>query len=233
MGNPQHFSLELPQRCLRLIDQLWPAANRVFPEHRKDLGPLTATFLLSMSMPIINLPIERMERHKSATGEGYADDRHLNGEVVKELNKRLGGHPARQAPFFDAAAWRYHRAPPPMNISRGLPQPVAEALLEEQAVAAAGALPGSQWCSILRNALAHGGIAYLSGDGRSLPDAPVTHFAFISGIYERTDTRHENAIGYHVLRISEEDYLTFLKLWVRWLVRSGVARAVEEEKQAA
>ncbi len=33
---------------------------------RPDLGSLTTTFLISMSMPIINLPIERIERHKNA-----------------------------------------------------------------------------------------------------------------------------------------------------------------------
>jgi hypothetical protein len=24
MGNPLHYSLELPQRCLQLIEELWP-----------------------------------------------------------------------------------------------------------------------------------------------------------------------------------------------------------------
>jgi hypothetical protein len=27
MGNPLHYSLELPQRCLQLIEELWPHAE--------------------------------------------------------------------------------------------------------------------------------------------------------------------------------------------------------------
>lgn len=232
MGSPQHFSLELPWRCLRLIEELWPAAEKVFPKDGSHLGPLTTTFLLSMSMPIINLPIERMERHKSPTGEGYADDRHINPDVVKELNEALGGRPVRRARFFEPGSWRYYRAAPPMNVSRGLPENVADALIEDQAIADAGALCGSQWCSILRNALAHGGIAYLDGEGRTRAHTPVTNLAFVSGIYDKADLRHEAPVGYHVLRISEEAYLRFLQIWVNWLQDSGVAQAAEEERQA-
>jgi hypothetical protein len=48
---------------------------------RPDLGSLTTTFLISMSMPIITLPIERIERHRDATGQGYADDRHIDEDA--------------------------------------------------------------------------------------------------------------------------------------------------------
>lgn len=74
MGNPLHFSTELPGRCLQLIEELWPYAERTRQQDRPDLGSLTTTFLISMSMPIINLPIERIERHKNPEVEGYADD---------------------------------------------------------------------------------------------------------------------------------------------------------------
>ena len=42
------------------------------------------------------------------------------------------------------------------------------ALVErEEAATRVGKMPTSQWCSILRNAMAHGGIAYLNEIGRS------------------------------------------------------------------
>jgi hypothetical protein len=78
MGIPLHYSLEVPQRCLQLIDNLWSIAKKTRQTNRPDLGPLTSTFLISMSMPIVNLPVERIERHRSAEKENYADDRHID-----------------------------------------------------------------------------------------------------------------------------------------------------------
>jgi hypothetical protein len=60
MGNPLHTSLELPQRCLQLIDELWAAVEDTKEKQHPELGSLTTTFLLAMSMPIVNLPMERL-----------------------------------------------------------------------------------------------------------------------------------------------------------------------------
>jgi hypothetical protein len=78
MVNPLHYSLELPQRCLQLIEELWPHAEKARQRGLPKLGALTTTFLISMSMPIINLPVERIERYKNERGQGYADDRHVD-----------------------------------------------------------------------------------------------------------------------------------------------------------
>jgi hypothetical protein len=72
-----------------------------------------------MSMPIVNLPIERMERHKEPGKENYADDRFIKLEVVAELNRCLGGAPLRQADFFVPGDWSYVKvAATPRLISR-------------------------------------------------------------------------------------------------------------------
>ena len=36
---------ELPQRCLQLIEELWPCAEKVLPKDKPELGALTTTFL--------------------------------------------------------------------------------------------------------------------------------------------------------------------------------------------
>lgn len=64
MGVPAHFSLELPRRCMKLINDFLPTVGTVFADSdRRELGGLTSTFLISMAGPIVVLPIERIERH--------------------------------------------------------------------------------------------------------------------------------------------------------------------------
>jgi len=83
-------------------------------------------------------------------------------------------------------------------------------------------MPASQWCSVLRNALAHGGIAYLNENGRSTYNEPVKMFAFASGKYIN---KHELA-AVNLLRISEADYFDFLRNWVAWLQKTGIQDAL-------
>ena len=107
MGNPLHFSLELPQRCLQLIEDLWPYAEKIRPKDRPELGALTTTFLMSMSISIINLPVERIERYKDAKDRGYADDRHIDPRMAAAITDVLGGHALRKAPFFNPDIWSF------------------------------------------------------------------------------------------------------------------------------
>ena len=221
MGNPIHYSLELPQRCLQLIDELWPAVQRSRQRDRPDLGSLSTTFLISMSMPIINLPVERLERHKNSTSDGYVDDRHIDTKVSAAVEQVLGGYELKRAPFFVQGEWRFttRTTPPLPNIARGLPDAIASQLSTDEAATRASKMPTSQWCGILRNAMAHGGIAYLDKNGRSTYGDPVEMLLFASGKFN-TDGK---LIAVNLLRISESDYRAFLGRWVGWLVASGVA----------
>lgn len=241
MGKPQHYSIELPSRCFDLINGLWPAANEVYGGARPDLGPLTSTFLLSMSMPILNIPLERIERQINKNeDEAYADDRQLNPEAVEAFVKVIRKGKLGDAPFYKDGTWRFHplRDEPFPNISKGLPLQLAEALEHDGAVDAARAMPALQWVSLLRNAMAHGGIAYLDENGRSRHEAPVKMFAFVSGKYgggKYGGPKCENADaacwfgmgkleGLNFLRISEDDYRNFLGDWVAWFEASKIAK---------
>lgn len=223
MGNPLHFSAELPQRCLQLIEDLWPHVEKTRQVDRPDLGPLTTTFLISMSIPIINLPIERIEKHRDAQIEGYADDRGINPKVAIAVLNTLGGQKLSKAPFYFPGAWSFatYKKAPLFNIAKSIPDDLATELGEKEALVSANKMPVSQWCSILRNAMAHGGIAYLNEDGRTSCGEPVKMYAFVSGKFD--DDEKTKLLYLNVLRISEVNYRKFLSRWVNWLKSSGLA----------
>ncbi len=212
MGNPLHYSLELPQRCSQLIEELWPYAEKILQAEQPELGSLTTTFLISMSMPVVNLPVERMERHKNAIEQGYADDRNINPVVAEAVATILGGEEFHKAPFYIHDAWSF-ATHAPFNIARPLPDDLVVELGTKRAAVRASKMPTSQWCSVLRNAMAHGGIAYLDENGRTSYGQPVRMYAFVSGKYDDA----EELIGINVLRISEANYRIFLRHWVDWL----------------
>lgn len=230
MGNPFNYSLDLPQRCLRLIDQTWNHVSDIFPQENNQLGPMTSTFLLSMSMPIINIPIERIEQAREKYDQIYLSDRLLDKEMSLAIDKTISKGKLNDAPFYIRYHWRFHRinVPPMVNIADGLPECVANALIDDASAEAAAAMPTSQWRGILRNALAHGGIAYLDENGHSSWGTPVKMYAFASGKYdEESPDRPKPLIAVNFLRISETDYREFLRLWVQWLEQSGITRALE------
>jgi hypothetical protein len=156
MGNPLHTSLELPLRCLQLIDELWATVEATKEKRRPDLGSLTTTFLLAMSMPIINLPIERLV-NRGGIGK-YADDRHLDKTATEAIDLIVGGHPLKDAPFYVSDTWSFITCEPDFNIADPIPDAVAAALNSKEALLNAKKMPVSEFCSVLRNSMAHGGI---------------------------------------------------------------------------
>ncbi|SIN77849.1 hypothetical protein SAMN05444002_0317 [Vannielia litorea] len=230
MGNPKHYGIELPVRCLELIEKLWPAACEVHGGERPDLGPLTSTFLLSMSIPVINIPLERIERHiNKPEGATYADDRHLNAEAEKAFDDVIRKGRLSDAPFYQTGVWHFVQVEPKTlpNIAKGLSTELANELRGADAEKRAHEMNASQWVSVLRNAMAHGGIAYLDENGHSTDGAAVRMYAFVSGKYGKPQCQHAEGdcrfgMGelerINILRISEDNYKEFLRRWVAWLV---------------
>lgn len=188
-------------------------------------------------MPILSVPLERIER-QSAFGndEGYADDRHINEEAVKSFVTVIQRGRLEQAPFFRSGAWHFvNYIGEPINLARGMPEGIASQLADKEAAKRAAKMNANQWISILRNALAHGGIAYLNENGRSADGEPVKMLAFASGKFREgacpndKDKRCRGQRGdldaLRILRIREEDYLEFLQQWVSWLSVSGIAHS--------
>jgi hypothetical protein len=119
------------------------------------------------------------------------------------------------------------------NAGDGIPEEIPKFLGSQKAFGKAKEMPAQQWMSILRNALAHGGVAYLDEDGRSGHGRPVKMYAFISGKYGRRvckqgeghcPTGLGDLQGLRILRISETNFRNFLKSWVLWLGESSIDR---------
>jgi hypothetical protein len=183
-----------------------------------------------MSTPIITLPIERVERHRDKErvgAEGYADDRPLAPALTKAVDQALGGRPLFRSPFYRDGAWRFASMPytPGCNLSRQLPSPLSESLGDAGAVVRCRRMPAGQWAGCLRNALAHGGIAYLDADGQQSFGGPTEMIAFISAQYPDRDVG-QLPTRLQALRISRDDYLDFLRRWVGWLRTSHLSSAL-------
>ncbi|MEP0709354.1 MAG: hypothetical protein ABJL17_15610 [Parvibaculum sp.] len=223
MGKPQHYSADLPARCLQLLEELQPHASQIFmPRQDKGLGPLTATFALTMAIPIITLPYERLYNLDNADFH-YADDRQLKDELTASVKTEMGLEKLSHSQFYRPDVWRFVTVdrPPFFNLGKEFPHPVSESLSQEAAVSAAADMPVSLWISCLRNALAHGGIAYLDEKGFPSYGQPIKMYAFVSGKYDRTGERRQ-LVRLNILRINQTDFIQFLRDWVDWLQKSGI-----------
>ena len=187
-------------------------------------------------MPIINIPTERIERYLSLRdAEGYVDDRYINPDATEAFRDVLQRQRFREAPFFVPGRWRFYEyRGESINLSNGMPEMIAAELEKHEAADRAAEMHASQWLSVIRNALAHGGVIYLDERGRSSTDTPVRMFGFVNGKFKSgpcphkqdQDCRAERVLtGLNILRVSEEDYREFLHLWVDWMQNSGLAQA--------
>lgn len=224
MGIPQHYAVELPRRCLRLIDALMPEVAGVRMEG-DEAGPLTTSFLVAMSTPIITLPIERVERHRGKEIEGFIDERHLSPETAAAVDDELGGKPLRQSALFEPGVWRQAVLPyaPGLNLVRNFPQRLVDDLNDESALSRADQMPAAQWATCLRNALSHGGVFYLNEAGHPAEGEPVHHISFVSTKLSPDRRTIESLLA---LRIARAQFLPFLRGWVNWLERAGLMRAL-------
>lgn len=189
-----------------------------------------------MSMPIINIPLERIESHiGKAEGHAYADDRHLSPDAEDAIQKVIRKGKLCDAPFYEDDAWQFLRVGPDQthNIANGLHPKIAEALASDEAAKDAREMAALQWARLLRNAMAHGGIAYLDENGQSSFGSPVKMFAFVSGKYGKPKCQHAEGEcrfgvgaleGLRILRISEDAYIKFLFRWVAWLADNKIAQ---------
>ena len=217
MGNPQNFSLDIPRRCQMLINEFWPKVSR---KGARGSLPLNASFLLAISTPMINLPIERIWNPQNGRAVGHLNDAMLDRRLAGEIRNGIGKGAVANAQFYRPDAWRYHYLPKgagfPDLSRRGLPETVERALASTAANDAAAMLGAETFCGILRNGLAHGGILYLDKDGRTTHGEPVRMFCFVSTKRTRNVTE-----GLHFLRVGMKDYRAFLQLWTDWLQTSA------------
>ena len=216
MGQPQHYSRDIARRSMRLVDDLWPIVLK--NEYGGDFGgPLTTTLLMALATPMLVLPFERivLQGNGDPRIPSYANDADLDKELTVRLQKGLSGKFCSQ-PFFQEGSWSVIETNDEyFNIADRLPEPVASTLAADHAFAFAAQMDTTSILACLRNALSHGGVAYLDANGYTT-DGPVAMLAFVSArMRGEGDGRH--AIGLRIARISEANFRAFLRAWVNWL----------------
>jgi hypothetical protein len=218
MGNPNNFSVELPKRCFKLLNEMWEKAETVFPEGDRDNGALTHTFLLAMAYPIIVTPIERVERLRSRNFAYFINDRGKDDVATMAIERNMAKKAGSRA-FFEKGLWRYSKLTETLdvNFADNMPANLAVHLASREVIDAAAALPAAKFVSILRNALSHGGIAYLNGDFQLALNQPATHLCFLSGNLREDEDRQQQLDSVNLLAISAAGFRSFLGKWVESL----------------
>lgn len=216
---PEHYARDLVERCDTLIESLLPVVMND-PSTRFG-GPLGTTFLVAMSTPMILLPMERML--KPANRDSVADDRSIDETLGKAVTHTLSAtSPFGDAPFAQADAWSYVAGHKPFNLAAGIPHELLKRLSEPASANAAMEPPAVRVLTDLRNALAHGGIAYLDAQGRQT-DGEAAMLAFAGAVM-----RANRITAFNVLRVGERDYRRFFSAWASWLRESGVSAALSD-----
>jgi hypothetical protein len=218
---PEHYARDIVERCDHLIEQLLPIV--LSDADTRFGGPLGTTFLLAMSTPMILLPMERILRPVE-NRDSVADDRSIDetlGQAVAETlsaTARFG-----DAPFTQPGVWSYVAGHRPFNLARGVPGELLDRLSQAESSRAAMDAPADRILRDLRNALAHGGIAYLDQRGRQT-DSQAAMLAFVGARMDRGG----RITSMNVLRIGEHEYRMFLAKWAAWLRQAGVTTALNE-----
>jgi hypothetical protein len=175
-----------------------------------------------MSTPMILLPIERILK-PAANRDTVADDRTVDESLGKAVTETLSATAASgDTPFGRAGAWSYVGGQKPFNLSGGIPGELLERLSEDESSRAALNTPVVRVLTDLRNAPAHGGIAYLDERGRRT-DGQAAMVAFVGAVM-----KSRRITGVNLLRIGERDYRQFLAAWASWLREAGVTAALNE-----
>jgi hypothetical protein len=110
------------------------------------------------------------------------------------------------------------------------PDDLLKKLASEEGVKEAAATNTSRILIDLRNALAHGGVAYLDKYGRNTDtDREAAMFAFVAAKKDKKNT----IIGLNILRISENHFRSFLQAWMDWVQNSPIAVSLRDESAFA
>lgn len=220
MGIPQHYSREVPQRCEALIEELLPIVEGGLRADAKFGGPLKTTLLLALATPMIVLPVERIFKRVAFNDPGVADDREIDEALARGVKSVLGEDHAFGGAPFGSGRWTYAEKVGPFNVGQQWPEELLDHLGTEAAREAAGRAPTWRILQDLRNALAHGGVAYLDADGRASAGA-AEMLGFAGAV-----TKGHNVVGLNVLRVHKDDFRSFLSAWAAWLTEVGVAEAL-------
>lgn len=227
MGIPQHYSREIPQRCDALIEELIPIVERGLGADAAFGGPLKTTLLLALATPMIVLPVERIFKRVAFGDSGVAGDRAIDEALAQGVHAVLQGDHAFGDTPFGSGGWAYAGTVEPFNVGKRWPEELLRRLDGKDARVAAQCAPAWRVLQDLRNALAHGGVAYLDADGRASHGA-AEMLGFAGAVM-----KGHRVVSLNVLRIQKDDFRSFLSAWATWLRDVGVADALSDRPPLA
>ncbi|WP_426125841.1 hypothetical protein [Pararhizobium sp. PWRC1-1] len=236
MGIPLQYSLDIPTRCLALLDACEKQIAVNEAHARRYGGPLDTTLLIALASQMILLPIERIVKHLGDQVVGYTDDRQLSPKVSKALREKIRGRSLRDNARLAEFSWSFIPKAEVFPTSKGIPDDVADLLNGEPSHQAAQRMSMDQFVSCLRNSLAHGGVMYLDGDGYT-SRSTAEMLLFVSARQSRPEPFVNESTrkivvpqpvteALRLLRISTKDFRNFLYAWNEWLDEAGVSQEI-------
>ena len=177
-----------------------------------------------MATPMIVLPVERIFKPTRPGAEPPADDRELDPALADRVGDVLGPMQClASAPFAIPGRWSYLADAKPFNVARRWPLKLLERLGSDAAIAEADRAPVHRILLDLRNALAHGGVAYLDAEGHN-SDGQAVQLAFASA-----RTKNGRVTALNILRINQDHFCDFVLAWACWLGASPVADMINDQ----
>jgi len=170
---------------------------------------------------MIVLPTERILKLLERRPGQVGDEREVDPELDQRIAKAFSpGVTFGVAPFRRGGRWSYVANWERFNIARDWPQELLHSLAEPEAAKSADEAPAKQIIFDLRNALAHGGVAYLDAEGRQTQgEAAMLAFAAAA---------RSGRSALNILRVSEDDFLLFLQSWAQWLAKPRIRRILNQ-----
>ena len=200
---PKRFVTEYPERCMQMLEILEPCAREM---------RLVGSFSLMIASSIFLIPYERMK--KGHPLEDASDEPELY-RAIKRIQRQK---------FLESDVWG-PTPPGDWRMSRKITNPNDTHSWKDEN----GCHPMAKGANniivdrtledvirVIRNALAHGSVVYLDRYGHDDPGAEVEFLAFLSR-YEESEEQHARSGTYRLVATTEETFLSFVKVWARWL----------------
>ena len=202
---PTRFVTEYPERCMQMLEMI---------ESRAREMELVGSFSLMVASSIFLIPYERMKKRHPL--DDAIDEPELY-QAIKQIQRQkfLESEVWDLTPPGDwrmsriitkanpTHSWRDENGCHPM--AKGADNTIVDRTLEDV-------------LRVIRNALAHGNVVYLDRYGRDHPGKKVEFLAFLSR-YEESEEQRAISETYRLVATTEECFLSFVKVWARWLTK--------------
>lgn len=147
--------------------------------------------------------------------------------MAEEVDDVLGcGRLFGDAPFVELGNWSYVPNYQPFNVASKWRHDLLKRLAGKEAHEQADRTEARRILLDLRNALAHGGIAYLDEHGRHEGEAMM--LAFASARMQRG-----RPVSLNIIRVSQDDFFDFLMAWADWLATPQLHKALDRANPLA